>query len=60
MRDKLLRVRIPSDLLKEYKKLCVELELSLPAQTEQLITHFVSITKQNQIHMMAKDATLKS
>lgn len=51
MRDRILRVRIPLELYKEYKKLCVDLDLSLPAQTQELIKHFVSITSKNRMHI---------
>lgn len=51
MRDTIMRVRLPTDLYKEYKKLCVDLDLSLPAQTESLICNFVTIHKQNKAVM---------
>lgn len=48
MADKILRVRVKMDIFKEYQKLCIDLNLSLPKQTEALIRHFVTITKENK------------
>jgi hypothetical protein len=42
-----LRVRIPKKLMIDYQKLCVELELSVPKTTIQLIEHFLQVQKDN-------------
>lgn len=47
MRMKVLRVRIPDELYKQYKILCVNLELSLPKQTTQIIESFVLMQQEN-------------
>jgi len=40
-------LRIPENIWKEYKKLCVDLGLSLPKQTSEIIKDFVRIQKIN-------------
>lgn len=42
-----LRARIPSELYKRYKVLCVKMELSMPKQTAELINKFVEIQEEN-------------
>jgi len=46
-KEHLLRVRIPKDLYKRYKLLCVEGDLSVPKQTAEIIRHFVEIQESN-------------
>lgn len=41
MEQRELRVRIHPHLLKRYKLICVEKDLSVPKQTAELIRHFV-------------------
>jgi len=48
MKYKSLRVRITEELYKEFKHICVEMNLSLPKQNAELIKNFVMIQKQNQ------------
>lgn len=47
MREKFLTVRMPADLVKRYRVLCVKMELSVPKQTAELIRAFVEIQEQN-------------
>ena len=42
-----LRLKLPRKLLIDYQKLCVELELSVPKQTTQLIENFMQMQKDN-------------
>ena len=42
-----LRVRIDEQILKEYKILCIENDLSIPKQTNEIIKNFVRIQKDN-------------
>jgi len=44
---KVVRMIIPDDLLKKYKVLCVQQDLSLPKQTIELIKKFVEIQENN-------------
>jgi len=44
---KMVGLRIPENIWKEYKKLCVDLGLSLPKQTSEIIKDFVRIQKIN-------------
>lgn len=47
MKMKHLRVRIPDDLFKRYKHVCVDMLLTLPKQTAELIRHFVEVQEKN-------------
>lgn len=47
MEYKQLRLRIPLELHKRYKWLCVQKDLSLPRQTTALIRNFVDIQEEN-------------
>ena len=47
MREKILRVRIPDELYKRYKILCVHRDLSLPKQSIELINNFVDVQEKN-------------
>lgn len=47
MTEKIVRMRIPSEVFKEYKKICVELDLSVPKQTLAIIENFVKIQRDN-------------
>jgi hypothetical protein len=48
MKEKVVRIRIPEEVYKRYKILCVQKDLSIPRQTEALITHFVEMLTQNK------------
>lgn len=43
-----LRVRIPKELSQRYKKICIDLDLSVNKQISQLITNFVEIQEENE------------
>jgi len=47
MENKELRVQIPKDLHTKFKILCIEMDLSMPKQTAQLIEQFVTIQEDN-------------
>lgn len=47
MKEAFFRIRVPSDVLKRYKTLCIANDLSLPKQTTELIRHFVEIQEEN-------------
>lgn len=47
MKQTWLRIRVNSDLIKRYKKICIDNDLSIPKQTSQLIKHFVEIQEEN-------------
>jgi hypothetical protein len=47
METRELRVRIPKKLMIDYRKMCEEFELSVPAQTQQLIENFLQAQKDN-------------
>jgi len=47
MKDKMLHLRVPEDLLKKYKILCIQKNLSLPKQTTQLIESFCKTLEMN-------------
>jgi hypothetical protein len=44
---KMLAVLIPEDLLKRYKHICIEMNLSKPKQTEAILRHFVEVQEDN-------------
>lgn len=46
-KEKEMRFRIDYDIFKKYRVLCTKLDLSVPKQTAQLISHFVSIQTEN-------------
>jgi len=48
MKDKMLHIRIPEDVLKRFKVICIELDLSAPKQTTAIITHFVEVQEENK------------
>ncbi len=48
MKDKILHIRIPEDILKRFKILCIEMDLSAPVQTTAIITQFVAIHEENK------------
>lgn len=48
-----IRIRIPKELLKSYKVICVEKDLSLPKQTAELIRKFVEIQEETK-NLMGK------
>jgi hypothetical protein len=43
--EKIIRIRIKTELLKKFKILCVENDISIPKQTEIIIKNFI---KQNE------------
>lgn len=47
MKEHELRIRIPAKLFKRYKHLCIEMDLSLPRQTMQIIENFLDIQERN-------------
>jgi len=47
MKEKVVRIRISEDTFKKYKLLCVEMDLSIPKQTEQIIKNFITIQTDN-------------
>jgi hypothetical protein len=47
MNDHEIRLRIPHELYKKYKLICVEMDLSMPRQTAQIIEQFVKIQNDN-------------
>lgn len=47
MKDTIVRIRIHPHLLKRYKLVCIEHDLSLPKQTTELIRKFVEIQENN-------------
>jgi hypothetical protein len=48
MKTKELRVRLPADVLKRYRKLCLELDLSAPKQMTQIVINFVVTMEGNK------------
>jgi hypothetical protein len=44
---KIYRVYLEDELFKEYKKLCVDKDLSIPKQTAAIIRQFVNMQKEN-------------
>ncbi len=47
MTQKIVRIRIDEHIFKDYKLLCVDLDLSIPKQTEKLIEQFLQVQKNN-------------
>jgi hypothetical protein len=47
MKQKEMRFLIPDNLYKRYKILCVEMDLSIPKQTAQLIENFVEVQEEH-------------
>jgi len=41
MKEKVVRIRIPEILMKQYKMICIERDLSIPKQNAQLIKAFI-------------------
>jgi hypothetical protein len=48
MNYKEIRLRIPSPIHKRFKIICVEMDLSLPKQTCELIRKFVEVQEDNR------------
>jgi len=48
VKDKVLHLRIPAAILKKYRMLCLEKELSIPKQTAQLIESFCKTLEMNK------------
>lgn len=48
MKEKMIHIRLPEEVLKRFKIICVEMELSLPKQTTAIITHFVQIQEETK------------
>jgi len=46
MEEKIVRFRIPPQLYKRYKVVCVKKDLSMPKQTAALIRQFVEILEE--------------
>lgn len=51
MEMKDMRIRIPMNLYKKYKLICVEKDLSLAKQASALIKQFVEIQEENNIRI---------
>lgn len=47
METKELRLKLPRKLMIDYQKMCVELEISVPKTTTQLIEQFLQVQKDN-------------
>lgn len=47
MKEKIVRIRIDENIYKDYKFLCVDLDLSIPKQTEMLIKQFLQVQRDN-------------
>jgi len=47
MKEKELRFRVPLDLYKRYKILCIDMELSITKQSVALIENFIKIQEDN-------------
>ncbi len=47
MEQREIRLRIPHELYKKYKLICVEMDLSMPRQTAQIIEQFVNVQNDN-------------
>ncbi len=48
VKDPMLHLRIPKEILKKYKILCIEKNLSLPKQTAALIKGFCENLERNK------------
>ncbi len=48
VKEAVVRIRIPPVLMKRYKRLCIDLDLSIPKQTAALVRTFVEIQEQNK------------
>jgi hypothetical protein len=58
MEYKELRVRIPMELYKRYKHVCVEKCLSMPKQSTFLIRNFVEIQESNDQRLRIRSANV--
>ncbi len=47
MKEKMMRLRIPEDVWKRFKTLCIQLDLSMPKQTTHLMRSFCDIQEEN-------------
>lgn len=47
MKQKEMRFLVPAELYKKYKMLCLEMDLSVPKQSAQLIEQFVKMQNDN-------------
>ena len=43
----MMRLRIPEDVWKRFKTLCIQLDLSVPKQTTHLMRNFCDIQEEN-------------
>jgi hypothetical protein len=48
MKDKMLHMRLPEEVMKEFKIICIEMDLSIPKQTTAIIVNFVKIHRENK------------
>lgn len=48
MKDKMIHIRVPEEILIKYKMLCIEKRLSMPKQTTELIKSFCDILEVNK------------
>lgn len=48
MTEKMVRMRVPENLYKKYRIVCIDRGLSMPKQTAQLIRKFVEIDEENK------------
>lgn len=55
MSERVLRLKISDEVYKKFKIICVEKDLSITKQAEQIISNFVSIQEDNKKLMMNLD-----
>lgn len=48
IKDRMVRMRIPSDLYDKYKILCIEMKISCPKQMVAMIKSFIRIQEESQ------------
>lgn len=52
MTERIVRIRIPDEVYKKFKIMCVENDLSITKQTAQIIIGFINIQEENKKMMM--------
>lgn len=55
MKDKMIHIRLPEEILKRFKILCIEKDLSIPKMTTQIIESFCDTMDQNKNFINIKD-----
>lgn len=53
MKDKMFHLRISEDLMKRYRMICLELDISPQKQSAKLIENFVNIQEENCLKLKA-------